>query len=214
MAAQFPHSEDADPACGFTIGLALLDASTGKLGAALLHLADDLEEALGVYERTFAPQQPDGIAQARDIRVQRIMPPIPSAAESTVPEEAARIAGAFPGHVRPLYALAVTDAYACTPAEHALMRLTASCREAGVPWGGGLACGGGSLIEPCARGPRMGRMRRTRSERIDQLIAAIRSRRAVNDMIDGPASGILLAPCPLPAPLYPLATNFYERHCP
>ena len=60
----------------------------------------------------------------------------------------------------------------------------------------------------------MGRMRRARSERIDQLIAAIRSRRAVNDMIDGPASGILLAPCPLPAPLYPLATNFYERHCP
>ena len=55
MAAQFPHSEDADPACGFTIGLALLDAGTGKLGAALLHLADDLEEALGVYERTFAP---------------------------------------------------------------------------------------------------------------------------------------------------------------
>ena len=160
------------------------------------------------------PQQPDGIAQARDIRVQRIVPPIPSAAESTGPEEAARIAGAFPGHVRPLYALAATDTYACTPAEHALMRLTASCREAGVPWGGGLACGGGSLIEPCARGPRMSRMRRARSERIDQLIAAIRSRRAVNDMIDGPASGILLAPCPLPAPLYPLATNFYERHCP
>ena len=101
MAAQFPHSEDADPACGFTIGLALLDAGTGKLGAALLHLADDLEEALGVYERTFAPQQPDGIAQARDIRVQRIVPPIPSAAESTGPEEAARIAGAFPGTCAP-----------------------------------------------------------------------------------------------------------------
>ena len=160
------------------------------------------------------PQQPDGIAQTRDIRVQRIVPPIPSAAESAGPEEAARIAGALPGHVRPLYALAATDAYACTPAEHALMRLAASCREAGVPWGGGLACGGGSLIEPCARSPRMGRMRRARSERIDQLIAAIRSRRAVNDMIDGPVSGILLAPCPLPAPLYPLATSFYERHCP
>ena len=55
MAAQFPHSEDADPACGFTIGLALLDASTGKLGAALLHLADDLEAVsythLDVYKR-------------------------------------------------------------------------------------------------------------------------------------------------------------------
>ena len=165
----------------------------------MLHLADDLEEALGVYERTFAPQQPDGIAQARHIRVQRIMPPIPSAAESTGPEEAARIAGAFPGHVRPLYALAVTDAYACTPAEHALMRLTAFVARPASP-GRRILRGGGALIEPCARGPRMGRMRRTRSERIDQLIAAIRSRRAVNDMIDGPASGILLAHAPSPHP--------------
>ena len=162
MAAQFPHSGMPIPLAGSP---SASHCSTRAQGSSEPHCSTSRttsREALGVYERTFAPQQPDGIAQARDIRVQRIVPPIPSAAESTGPEEAARIAGAFPGHVRPLYALAATDTYACTPAEHALMRLTASCREAGVPWGGGLACGGGSLIEPCARGPRMGRMRRAR----------------------------------------------------
>lgn len=44
---------------------------------------------------------------------------------------------------------------------------------------------------------------------VDLLIAAIRSGCSVSDLMGGPASGILVARCPVPAPLYPLVVRLH-----
>ena len=78
------------------------------------------------------------------------------------------------------------------------------CRDHNVPWGGGLAFGEAELIVRCARQPRMGRMRRARSEHIDLLIAAIRSRCGMHSLPDAPSSGIVRVPRSVPRIVYPL----------
>ncbi len=84
----------------------------------------------------------------------------------------------------------------------ALERLRSACRAADVPGGGGIAVGGGLRVSASVRSPRMGRMRRRRSEAIDMLIAAIRSSCSVNTLPNQNSSDLFIASCPVPRFLY------------
>lgn len=107
----------------------------------------------------------------------------------------------------PLYALALAAGARPAEAATALSKLACICRDLGIPWGGGVAMSEGELVARCAAFPRMGRMRRARSEHIDLLIAAIRSDCSVQDIPQAPTSGIICTPSSLPAVLYPLTVR-------
>lgn len=92
------------------------------------------------------------------------------------------------------------------------------CSRAQVAWSGGVAVGGGGMIVPTKDSPRMGGLRRRRSHAIDGLIAAVRMGTDVDhaaeltggSRADAPA-GVIMAPCPLPRPLYRLAAELRWR---
>ncbi len=193
-----------------TVPLTLLSAGDEDLSAAFDHVMEDLADALGVYERMAAPRA--GSHRGREeTRRARSFSLFKIEVEAGIGvEHAAREAmGPCSLSGLPLYACAIAAGSSAQPAVDALVELETSCRKLKLPWGGGVALCGGALIAPCAEGPRMGRMRRARSEAVDLLIAAIRSGCPVSDLMGGPASGILVARCPVPAPLYPLVVRLH-----
>lgn len=170
------------------------------------HLVEDLEEAIGVYELMAAGAPSSSARHPQSFFASTLE----LAAEDLLDEgtEAHTIAHTLTEmHAQsnmPIYALAITPGPHTDEAECALERVAAMCREHDIPWGGGLAFGEAELIARCARQPRMGRMRRARSEHIDLLIAAIRSRCGMHSLPDAPSSGIVRVPRSVPRIVYPL----------
>lgn len=181
-----------------TVHLALVGDSGSH--AALDHFARDLADALAAYERLGFP----GRERTFDfIRTSPTLDECERAGEQNLagPPKAAR-----------LYALAVTTDSTPQGPEHALETLSKACEAHGVAWGGGVAVAGGELAALSAAGPRMGRMRRAQSEAIDQLILAIRTHSGLQELPDGPDTGIIAVPAPVPACLYGPALKLYRRN--
>lgn len=166
------------------------------------HLVEDLEEAIGVYERMAAGAPSSSARHPRSFFASTLE----LAAEDLLEEGAGAhtVAKMHAQSNLPIYALAMMPGSHTGEAERALEHVAAMCREHDIPWGGGLAFGEAELIARCARQPRMGRMRRARSEHIDLLIAAIRSRCGMHNLPDAPSSGIVRVPRSVPRIVYPL----------
>lgn len=173
------------------------------------HLVEDLEEAIGVYERMATGASSSSARHPRCFFASTLE----LASESLINEDASArsfshaLAEIHAQSDMPIYSLAIAPGPHADEAERALERIAAMCREHDIPWGGGLAFGEAELIARCARQPRMGRMRRARSERIDLLIAAIRSRCGVHNLPDAPSSGIMCVPRSVPRIVYPLVAR-------
>lgn len=193
-----------------TVPLALLSAGDEDLRAAFDHVMEDLADALDVYERMATPRS-DSRRGREETQRARSFSLLKIEVEAGIGIERAVREAMGPCSLSglPLYGCAIAAGRPARPAVDALVALETSCRQLKLPWGGGAALCGGALIAPCAEGPRMGRMRRARSEAVDLLVAAIRSGCSVSDLMGGPASGILVARCPVPAPLYPLVVRLH-----
>lgn len=174
-----------------TVHLALVGDQGSR--AALDHFARDLADALAAYERLGF----SGRERAFDfVRASLTLDECERDCEQSLAglPEASR-----------LYALAVTTEPTPQGPEHALGALAKACEAHDIAWGGGVAIAGDELAVLCAAGPRMGRMRRAQSEAIDQLILAIRTHSGLQELPDGPDTGIIVVPAPVPACLYGLA---------
>lgn len=191
------------PLTPLPVRLALVDAGLSDPHACLDHLSRDLLEALDVYEHHI-PLPAYGSARAIDSRVYTLSP-----ADADTARTWASLCGQMhddkhAGHARTplLYAIACADEHGFIQARMALESLGSACHAADVPWGGGIAVGGGALVSASAHSPRMGRMRRRRSEAIDMLIAAIRSSCGVSALPNQNSSDFIIASCPVPRFLY------------
>lgn len=174
--------------------LALIDVGLSRPQAVFEHLAGDLEEALRAYEQAY----PVVATDVRRVDVRRALVSInelhlmsdgkvdPETLHGLEvagnPHAASDGLGTMLGNLDtdlPIYAIACTDDAQATSAIEALDELERICHARGIVYRGGVAVAGGRLVAPCAHGPRMGRMRRGRSEAIDRLTLAIRSGCAV-----------------------------------
>lgn len=192
--------------------LALVDAGLSSPRETFQCLADDLEAALEVYERSYGNGSKP---QPCSLRTGMLSD-----------EDATPLEG-LPNATR-IYALSCTDSPDAGDAVAALEQLRTQCAEAGLTWSGGVAIPGGRLVLPCSHGPRMGRMRRSRSEAIDRLVLAMRCGCSLADLMSSEQAlsernprtrkpndtdaDILVARCPVPACLYYHVTAFYESH--
>lgn len=149
------------------IVLALVDAGLSRPHATLQCLADDLTDALAAYEHYCG----DGSRREHHRAVRAVM-----FADGGFSE-----LGNLPESTR-LYALSCTDEPDVGNAVEVLEQLGRHCVEHGITWSGGVAIPEGRLVVPCANGPRMGRMRRSRSETIDRLILAMRCDCSISDL--------------------------------
>lgn len=185
------------------VRLALVDAGLSDPHACLDHLSHDLLEALDVYEHHI-PLPAYGAARVIDSHVYTFSPADADTARTWASLCEQLHSDEHAGHARTplLYAIACADEHGFIQARMALERLSSACRAADVPWGGGIAVGGGLLVSASVRSPRMGRMRRRRSEAIDMLIAAIRSSCSVNTLPNQNSSDLIIASCPVPRFLY------------
>ncbi len=185
------------------VRLALVDAGLSAPAACLGHLSHDLLEALDVYERHL-PLPAYGAARAIESHTYLLSPTNGDVKRvwSELREQSLRDERADLPRRALLYGLACTDDHDSAAARKALDELGAACDSAGIPWGGGVAVAGGRLVVASSKGPRMGRMRRRRSEAIDMLIAAIRSSCGVSALPDHNSSDLIIASCPVPRFLY------------
>ncbi len=213
MSEAADRKESLDPLTPLPVRLALVDAGLSDPHTCLDHLSRDLLEALDVYEHHI-PLPAYGGARAIDSCIYTLSPADAEAdrtwkslCEHLHDDEHA-------GHERTplLYAIACADEHGFIKARAALESLGSACREAGVPWGGGIAVGGGLLVSASAHGPRMGCLRRRRSEAIDMLIAAIRSSCGVSALPRQNSSDLIIAPCPVPRFLYAPICEVCRRH--
>lgn len=111
-----------------------------------------------------------------------------------------------------VFAICALDAPDVHGAEPSFRTLREWCAERGARWCGGLAVDGGGLVPLVRNEPRMGMLRRPVSERMDQLIGAIRAGLSVAEAADrfgAPKAlraqaerGVIEARCPLPRWLY------------
>lgn len=200
------HADSKEPLGSPTplsVRLALVDAGLSDPHACLDHLSGDLLEALDVYEHHI-PLPAYGTARPVDSHVYTLSPTGAGAGRiwESLCDRLRDDMDAGYGRTPLLYAIACADEHGFVKARAALESLGSACREAGVPWGGGIAVGGGLLVSASARGPRMGRLRRRRSEAIDMLIAAMRSSCGVSALPRQNSSDLIIAPCPVPRFLY------------
>lgn len=166
--------------------------------AALDHFAHDLADALAAYEHLGFP----GRERVFDLDLVSLR------LDECAHDCEQSLAG-LPEASR-LYALAVTTGPTPQGPARALETLSKACEAHNVAWGGGVAIAGGELAALCATGPRMGRMRRAQSEAIDQLVLAIRTRSGLQELPDGPDTGIIAVPAPVPTCLYGLALKLHR----
>ena len=106
------------------------------------------------------------------------------------------------------------DPHALEPSFAALER---ACRARGLSWCGVVAAGGGATVARWVHTPRMGFWRRSRSEAIDRLIAAMRCGLSIaayaermhfrGAMARAATQNAIYSRCPLPRPLYQLAVR-------
>lgn len=110
------------------------------------------------------------------------------------------------------FAVCALDSPDAGGAESSFRTLRDWCAERGARWCGGLAVGGGGLVPLVRNEPRMGMLRRPVSERMDQLIGAIRAGLSVAEaaerfgapkaLLTQASRGMIEARCPLPRWLY------------
>lgn len=195
------------------VRLALVDAGLSDPHACLDHLSHDLLEALDVYEHHI-PLPAYGAARVIDSRVYTLSPADADTSRTWTSLCAQLHSDEHAGHARTplLYAIACADEHGFIQARMALEHLSSACRAEDVPWGGGIAVGGGLLVSASVRSPRMGRMRRRRSEAIDMLIAAIRSSCGVSTLPNQNSSDLIIAPCPVPRFLYAPTCKAYRHY--
>lgn len=97
-----------------------------------------------------------------------------------------------------VYALGNLGLYEPRQLRPSLAVLRGFCEGKGLPWRGAVAVGGGGMVLPTARSPRMGMLRRPVSEAIDQLALAL---------LAGRPLGVVEARCALPRSAYLLAAE-------
>ena len=147
------------------------------------HLLDDFAEALGVYARLGGDVAPEIM---RDERGSADTLVLGFSVEDA--EAASRLLRSLASGTR-VYALVTTEEYESARAVAALEQLGHACTDADLAWEGGLAAGGAALRDAVRRTPRMGWLRRNLSEKVDQLVLAVRC---------GTSAGTLESKPPLP----------------
>lgn len=211
--------------------IGLVNASPRQSGGAVSALLDDFREALVAYDRSsgtdieppelvdLAPgERARGKADAVVIGFPVIAGALPARLMGSIADGWAPVS---PGGV---YAIAATGSFEGDEARLAFGMLRLWCREHGLAWCGGLVIGAADSILPTLAGPRMGLLRRTRSEAMDRLIGAVRGGRDVLDaarsfgapaqQVDDAARGIIAAPSPLPRLAHRLLTERrWKRTC-
>ena len=193
--------------------VALVDAD-GDAGAAHL-LLEDFADALAAYAR-MGESEPPTVTWADN-----------AAAEAEIPDcvviafriregdsrsraiDALRPLGLPDG--LPVYLLCCTDRFDPADALPAVTACAEKLEGHGFTYRGGVIVGGGSLVPRTAKSPRMGALRRWRSEATDALIAAVRLQCSVDeaavmtrDETRQRERGLILARCPIPRWAYRL----------
>lgn len=92
-----------------------------------------------------------------------------------------------------IYAVAVASGRDPAPARACLATAREQCEKLGARWMGGLALGGAEMVARTTRSPRMGWLRRRRSEAEDRLLMAL---------LAGEQAADEDVAAPLPRPLY------------
>lgn len=154
----------------------------------------DLADALPVYAHLAGVEAPELV----DVRGTRdfggcdtVLLVLPAENGDAVP--------AFPPGVR-IYAVAIAFGRDPAPARARLATAREQCEKLGARWMGGLALGGAEMIARTTRSPRMGWLRRRRSEAEDRLLMAL---------LAGEHAADEDIAAPLPRPLYRFA---YQRN--
>lgn len=191
----------------------LVDAD-GDAGTARL-LLDDFADALCAYARMGGAEPPavtwadDGACggDAPDCLVVAFR--LREGAPASRPTDAPDMVGA-PGGM-PLYLLCCTDDFDAADALPSVTAYARECEATGFICRGGVIVGGGALVPRTAKSPRMGTLRRWRSEATDALIAAVRLQCSVDeaaaitrDTTRRREQGFILARCPIPRWVYRL----------
>lgn len=147
----------------------------------------DLAEALPVYAHLARVEAPELV----DIRgtcdfgdCDTVLLVLSAESDDAVP--------ALPAGAR-IYAVAIALGRDSTPARDRLDAARKQCEKLGARWMGGLALGGAEMIARTTRSPRMGWLRRRRSEAEDRLLMAL---------LAGEHAADEDVAAPLPRPLY------------
>ena len=192
----------------------LVDADLPNASGAARLLLEDFADALCAYARMGKSEVPtvawadsaSSPADDTDALVAAF-----TVQGATLPDRAIDMLDAIAAHPVPLYALCATDSHDPADALAALDELDRRCADAGIPWRGGVIVGGGALIARTAKSPRMGTLRRWRSEATDALIAAVRLGASVEeaaqitrDTTRVRQGNVILARCPIPKAAYRL----------
>ena len=176
--------------------IALVAVDAHGTGQAAAHLLDDFAEALAVYARLGGDPAP------------QIVRDEPSSADTLVmgfaaedADAAYQLVGSRAAKTR-VYALVTTEEPSPAQAAATLEGLGRACADEGLAWEGGLAVGGAALRDAVRHTPRMGWLRRDLSEKVDQLILAVRC---------GTSAGVLESKPPLPRWAYAPAVAALAR---
>lgn len=187
--------------------VALVDAD-GDDGAAHL-LLEDFADALVAYARMGESEPPavtwkDGAAEEAGLPDCAVIASrLREDTSSTWAIDALRALGTPDG--LPVYLLCCTDEFDPADALPAVTACADKLEGHGFTCRGGVIAGGGALVPRTAKSPRMGTLRRWRSEATDALIAAVRLQCSVDeaaamtrDETRRRERGFILARCPIP----------------
>ncbi len=195
-----PEPERLPTPLGVPRHVALLNASPRAERSATHALLSDFWEALGVYAGESAPilLHENALAQADTLILG--YPLYADAPPSGLMERLERWSREHtlaPG--TRVYAISNLGFYEADQILPSFAVLENFCRATGSAWCGGLAVGGGGMVLSTARMARMGRMRRPRSEAIDQLIFAVLAGQSLDSALE--------ARCPMPRLAYKLVAE-------
>lgn len=166
--------------------VALVDGAPAPNAPTALVRAD-LAEALPVYARLAGIEAPElvDVRSACDLdNCDTVLLVLPAESDDTVP--------ALPPGTR-VYAVAVAPGRDPALARARLASARQQCEKLGARWMGGLALGGAEMVARTTRSPRMGWLRRRRSEAEDRLLMAL---------LAGEHAADEEVAAPLPRPLY------------
>lgn len=185
-------------------------ASASAPSLAIAHLLDDLADALRVYDRL---TRQGTEASETPIELTRLVPGDIRQQPSPIPSCDALVCGLAlagdrddPGDIRAaireilracmpgtrIYAISCSSTTDRSVSREHLMHLMRACEKARCTWSGGLALNDAAAIAAQTCAPRMGILRRTRSEAIDRLIMAVRCGIPLDT--DGPAHVLVVQP--------------------
>lgn len=195
-----PEPEHLPTPLGVPRHVALLNASPRGEKSATHALLADFWEALGVYAGESAPAfvGEDSLSRADTLVLgYPLYVDAPPSGLIERLERWARERTLAPG--TRVYAISNLGFYEADQILPSFTVLENFCRATGGTWCGGLAVGGGGMVLPTTRGPRMGRMRQSRSEAIDQLVFAALAGQRLDAALE--------ARCPVPRLAYKLAAE-------